>query len=44
MTKEKRSEIHVQGAAISIIAQKEADYICLTDMTKKFGGDVLIYS
>lgn len=44
MAKEKKSTINVQGAAISIVSHKEDDYICLTDMAKKFGGDDLIYS
>ncbi len=44
MAKEKKSTINVQGTAITILTQKEDDYICLTDMAKKFGGDDLIYS
>ena len=44
MTKEKKSVINVQGAAITILRQHEDDFICLTDMAKKFGGDDLIYS
>lgn len=44
MAKEKKSTISVQGTAITILSQKEDDYICLTDMAKKFGGDDLIYS
>lgn len=44
MTKEKQSTINVQGTAISILSHKDDDYICLTDMAKKFGGDDLIYS
>ena len=44
MTKDKKSIILVQGAAITILSQKEEDFICLTDMAKKFGGDDLIYS
>jgi hypothetical protein len=42
--KDKKSTINVQGAAITIISQKESDYISLTDMANKFGGDDLIYS
>jgi len=34
----------VQGAAIAVVTQSAADYISLTDMAKKFGDDVLIYS
>lgn len=44
MAKEKKSTISVQGTAITILSHKEDDYICLTDMAKKFGGDDLIYS
>lgn len=44
MAKEKKNTINVQGTAITILRQKEDDYICLTDMAKKFGGDDLIYS
>ncbi|HMS68457.1 MAG: KilA-N domain-containing protein [Saprospiraceae bacterium] len=44
MSKEKNSTINVQGTAITIINQKEDDFISLTDMAKKFGGDDLIYS
>lgn len=44
MAKEKKSTISVQGAAITVVSHKEDDFICLTDMAKKFGGDDLIYS
>ncbi|HNX21007.1 MAG TPA: KilA-N domain-containing protein [Bacteroidales bacterium] len=44
MAKEKKSTINVQGAAITILRHKEDDYICLTDMANKFGGDDLIYN
>lgn len=44
MSKPKKSTIEVQGAAITVLSQKEQDFICLTDMAKKFGDDVLIYS
>jgi hypothetical protein len=44
MAKEKKSTINVQGTAITILSQKEDDYICLTDMANKFGGDDLIYN
>lgn len=44
MTKPKSSVIEVQGAAITVLSQKEHDFICLTDMAKKFGDDILIYS
>ncbi len=44
MTKDKRSIINVQGSAIAILSNKDDDFISLTDMAKKFGGDDLIYS
>ncbi|MEZ4826095.1 MAG: KilA-N domain-containing protein [Bacteroidia bacterium] len=44
MAKEKKATINVQGTAITILSQKEDDYICLTDMANKFGGDDLIYN
>jgi hypothetical protein len=44
MAKEKKSTINVQGTAITILNQNETDFICLTDMANKFGGDDLIYS
>lgn len=44
MAKEKKTTINVQGAAITILSQKDDDFICLTDMAKKFGGDDLVYS
>ena len=44
MAKEKKSTISVQGTAITILSQKDDDFICLTDMAKKFGGDDLVYS
>jgi hypothetical protein len=44
MVKDKKIKINVQGAAINIISQHNQDYIRLTDMTKKFGREDLIYS
>jgi hypothetical protein len=44
MSKSKRTSIEVQGTAITIVSQNSQDYISLTDMAKKFGDDVLIYS
>lgn len=39
----KKKIINVQNTTISIVAYNEKDYICLTDMTKKFeGGSKLI--
>lgn len=42
--KEKKSKIDVQGFEINITSKDNDDYISLTDMTSKFGGDDLIYS
>lgn len=44
MAKEKKSTIQVQGTAINIVSHKEDDFISLTDMANKFGGDDLIYN
>ncbi len=44
MVKNKKSTINVQGTAITILSQHEEDFICLTDMAKKFGGDDLIHN
>ncbi len=44
MPKDKKSIIHVLGATISILSNNNEDFICLTDMAKKFGGEDLIYS
>jgi hypothetical protein len=44
MSKDKKSTIEVQGTAISILSQNEEDFISLTDMTRKFGDETLIYS
>lgn len=40
----KNSTISVKGVEISIINQNHDDYISLTDMTKGFGDDTMIYS
>lgn len=42
--KEKKITINVQGTDISILSKQAEDFICLTDMAKKFGGDDLIYN
>lgn len=42
--KEKKSKIEVQGFEITIISGNNDDFISLTDMANKFGGDDLIYS
>lgn len=44
MQKEKKSTINVQGTAITILSKKDDDFISLTDMAKKFGGEDLIYN
>jgi hypothetical protein len=44
MSKDKKTTIEVQGAAITVISKNEADFISLTDMAKKFGDDSLIYN
>jgi len=44
MSKPRKSTIEVQGAAITVLTQNDADYISLTDMVKKFGDDSLIYN
>ena len=44
MAKDKRSVIEVQGENITVLTVKEDDYISLTDMTRKFGDETLIYN
>lgn len=44
MKKNKKSTMNVQGAAISVLSGNNEDFISLTDMARKFGGDDLIYS
>ncbi len=44
MSKAKHTKIEVQGTAIAIVSLNKQDFISLTDMAKKFGDDVLIYS
>ena len=43
-TQEKKAKIIVQGTEITVFTQELKDYISMTDMVKKFGGDDLIYS
>lgn len=43
MKKEKKLTINVLGSAITVLSQKEEDFISLTDMGYKFGGNNLIY-
>jgi len=42
--KDKKSQLTVLGTKINVISNKIDDYISLTDMAKKFGGEDLIYS
>jgi hypothetical protein len=44
MRKDRRNILDVQGTCIRIIYRDSDDYISLTDMAKKFGDDVLVYS
>ena len=44
MSKSKISRVEVQGTAINVVSLHDMDFISLTDMAKKFGDDVLIYS
>lgn len=44
MASGKKLTITVQDTSITIFSHHENDFICLTDMAKKFGGDDLIYS
>ncbi len=36
--------IYVQGVDVRIFTCRDDDFICLTDMAKKFGDDALIYN
>jgi hypothetical protein len=42
MSKDKKSTINVQGTAITILSQREEDFISLTDMLKAKDGDFFI--
>jgi hypothetical protein len=42
--KQKKSIIKVQGAEITILSLQDDDYISLTNMAAKFGGEDLIYN
>jgi len=44
MKQSKRTSLEVQGTAITVVAQRDMDFISLTDMARKFGDDSLIYS
>jgi len=39
MSKTRKSTIEVQGAAITVLSQKEKDFICLTDITRIKNAD-----
>lgn len=40
--KNKKTTVNVQGTNIAILSQNENDFICLTDIANKFGGDEVI--
>jgi phage terminase large subunit-like protein len=42
MAKQKKSTINVRGTAITILKEKDEDYISLTDMIKAKDGDFFI--
>lgn len=42
--KQKKSTIHVLGTDITILSLQDDDYISLTNMAAKFGGEDLIYN
>lgn len=44
MKKSKRSQISVQGTPVTVVSGERGDFISLTDMAKRYGGDDLIYS
>lgn len=44
MSQERKTQIEVQGSAITVVSRGEDDYLSLTDMAKKFGDDSLVYS
>ena len=39
MSKTRKSTIEVQGAAITVLSQKEKDFICLTDIARVKNAD-----
>jgi hypothetical protein len=41
MSKTKKSIIDVQGTAVTVLSQRDEDYISLTDMLKAKDGDFL---
>jgi hypothetical protein len=44
MSRAQKTTIKVLGTDITVLTQKEDDFISLTDMSKKFGDDSLIHS
>src|SRR5215470_14548059 len=44
MKKNKKLTMNVLGATVTVLAIQDEDFINLTDMANKFGGDDLIYS
>ena len=44
MPREKRATIEVQGTAITVLTIREEDFISLTNMTRNFGDENLIFS
>jgi hypothetical protein len=42
MSKTKKSIIDVQGTAVTVLSQRDEDYISLTDMLKAKDGDFFI--
>lgn len=42
--KESKQIIEVQGSQISLLRKDEQDYICITDMVKPFGDEIIIYN
>jgi KilA-N domain len=40
----KNRTIIVKGAEVTIVTRNEQDYISLTDMVKKFGGESILYN
>jgi hypothetical protein len=43
-TKNQQLKMDVQGTEITVVSVGDEDYISLTDMTRKFGDETLIYS
>ena len=43
MTRDRKSTLNVLGTSVGVLTRNEDDYISLTDMTRRFGGEHLIY-